>query len=442
MADYKDRIGEIPDTWEAAKAYQYLVLESGSRPSQHVTDNPQDIPSLGGENVDSDGFLIFDNLRYISKDFYQSMPKGKIIDFDILINKDGANTGKIAFAKTKPFPECAVNEHLFIIRNTGAFDQEFIFYFLLSEKGQNQILRKVVGSAQGGINNSFTKGIFIPKPPKPEQTTIAAVLSKVDEAIQAAQATIQAAEKLKKALMQNLLTGKLKPDGTWRAADEFYVDEKFGKVPKGWDIIKGIRITEKITKGQSPKWQGFEYQDSGILFITSENVQNGYIDISEPKYLPVEFHNKIRNSQLEKGDVLINIVGASIGRCAVFDIDIELANVNQAVCVFRPSKNQDSYFLSYYIQNNETQRRLLGTQVETARANLSLSDFRKFKFIIPESIDEQSQIAEKLNQAASIIQSKQTKIETLQRLKKSLMQNLLTGTRRLDVEKVNQILRE
>lgn len=436
--DYQDRLGLLPDDWTAEKGNQHLLLESGMRPSQYVTDKENDIPSLGGENVHEDGFLVFENIRYLSREYYEKMPKGKIQDGDILINKDGANTGKLAFAKKKPFIECAVNEHLFIIRNKGAFNQEFLFYFLFSEKGKNQIQRKIVGSAQGGINISFPKGIFLPKPPKPEQTAIATLLSKVDETIEATQKSIKAAEKLKKALMQNLLTGKLKPDGTWRPEDEFWEDEKFGKVPVGWHIIKGNRITDKITKGQSPKWQGFEYQEEGILFVTSENVRDGYIEIDNPKYLPIEFHNKIKNSQLQKGDILINIVGASIGRCAVFNLDVEYANTNQAVCVFRPDEENDSNFLSYYFQLGYTQQRLLGTQVETARANLSLGDFRKFKFIIPEDPNEQKQIAAKLNEVNSTIEDKQSKIKSLQRLKKSLMQNLLTGKVRLPEEFIKQ----
>lgn len=261
---------------------------------------------------------------------------------------------------------------------------------------------------------------------KAEQTAIANILSKVDEAIASVQNSIASAERLKKSLMQNLLTGKMKPDGTFRTPEEFYTDEKFGKVPVGWEVKKGIEITTKITKGQSPKWQGFEYQNEGILFVTSENIQDGYIDITHPKYLPLEFNKKIKNSQLAKGDVLINIVGASIGRCAVFDLDVKCANTNQAVCVFRPNEDNDSTFLSLYIQDETTQKRLLRTQVETARANLSLSDFRKFKFVVPKK-EEQLAIVRKINTISQNICKREQKVRVLERLKKSLMQNLLTG---------------
>lgn len=73
---------------------------------------------------------------------------------------------------------------------------------------------------------------------KEEQTAIANILSKVDEAIASVQNSIAAAERLKKSLMLNLLTGIMKPDGKLRTPKEFYIDEKFGKVPVGWKVKK------------------------------------------------------------------------------------------------------------------------------------------------------------------------------------------------------------
>jgi len=145
---------------------------------------------------------------------------------------------------------------------------------------------------------------------------------------------------------------------------------------------------------------------------------------------------------LKNGDVLINIVGASIGRCAVYNLNGQLANTNQAVCVFRTNEDNDSNFIAYYLQLEKTQRRLLGSQVETARANLSLGDFRKFKFIIPVEKDEQFLISDQMKKVISLIHSKKEKIQILKKLKKSLMQNLLTGKVRVDVEKINKILEE
>lgn len=313
-------------------------------------------------------------------------------------------------------------------------DNLFIKYWL--EANTEQLLRYAQGTTFKKIRTRAIGNLKIKVPypltneSKSEQAAIASVLSKVDEAIATVQNSIDSAERLKKGLMQNLLTGKMKPDGTFRTPEEFYIDEKFGKIPVGWEVKKGIDITSKITKGQSPKWQGFDYQDQGILFVTSENIQDGYIDISNPKYLPLEFNAKIRNSQLRKGDVLINIVGASIGRCAIFDLNVDVANTNQAVCLFRPNDENDSVFLSLYLQDETVRKRLFRTQVETARANLSLSDFRKFKFVIPKK-QEQIKIANAIMHYNDEIKNLKAKIDVLSKLKKSLMQNLLTGKVRI-----------
>lgn len=334
----------------------------------------------------------------------------------------------------------------FIIR--FRFDQHIVYpkyllYLLLLSENRNKVVARGQVLANTNINQKGLGSIAVNIIKSlDEQKAIAGILSKVDEAIEAVENSIKSAERLKKSLMQNLFTGKMRPDGSWRSEDDFYEDEKFGRIPKGWHIIKGNKITDKITKGQSPKWQGFDYQDTGILFVTSENVRDGYIDVTSPKYLPVEFNDKIKNSQLSKGDVLINIVGASIGRCAVFNLDVDYANTNQAVCVFRTNSGNDSYFISFYLQTSYNQNRLLGTQVETARANLSLGDFRKFKFVIPEKKEEQEEIASVIKTVTSTVEAKINKIAKLKSLKKSLMQNLLTGKVRVDVEKVNRILEE
>lgn len=197
-------------------------------------------------------------------------------------------------------------------------------------------------------------------------------------------------------------------------------------VPNGWSQLKGKEITAKITKGSSPKWQGFDYQKEGTLFVTSENVRDGFLDISSPKYLPLEFNQKLKNSQLEKGDILINIVGASIGRSCQFDIENQSANINQAVCLFRTNELVKSEFIFQFLQHSTTINKLLGTQSESARPNLSLSDMRDFVFSIP-PLPEQRKIAKILSTWDKAISTTERLIDNSKQQKKALMQQLLTG---------------
>jgi len=149
-------------------------------------------------------------------------------------------------------------------------------------------------------------------------------------------------------------------------------------------IIEGRDLTKLITKGSSPKWQGFDYSKEGTLFVTSENVLLGKIDISSPKYLPLAFHEKQKRSQLRRNDVLINIVGASIGRAAVFNAHVKNANINQAVALVRTIEGViEPEYLVQYLLEETNMKRLLNKKSDTARANLSLKDIADFKFHVP-----------------------------------------------------------
>ncbi|MFR5786086.1 MAG: hypothetical protein ACLUHE_02425 [Christensenellales bacterium] len=103
-----------------------------------------------------------------------------------------------------------------------------------------------------------------------------------------------------------------------------------------------------ITKGASPKWQGVDYCEKGTLFVTSENVRECYLDLSKRKYLDDKINEIQPRSILKRNDILINIVGASIGRAAVYDCD-ELANINQAVALVRVdfSRINQTYLMTF-----------------------------------------------------------------------------------------------
>lgn len=182
-------------------------------------------------------------------------------------------------------------------------------------------------------------------------------------------------------------------------------------------------LSELITKGASPSWQGFNYTDdpSQTLFLTSENVKNGYIDLSSPKYIEDKFNTKQKRSIVHKGDFLINIVGASIGRAAQFNLNCK-ANMNQAAALVRINDNRirDKYLLTY-LNSDKAQLMYDSMKSDTGRANLSLKDISELSILLP-SIEEQL-IFEKV--VAQIDKSKATvqkALDETQLLFDSLMQ--------------------
>lgn len=176
-----------------------------------------------------------------------------------------------------------------------------------------------------------------------------------------------------------------------------------------------------ITKGASPKWQGIDYCDKGTLFVTSENVREGYIDLSKRKYLPDEINRILPRSMLQRNDVLINIVGASIGRAAIFESD-ELANINQAVAVVRLKKDAlDLRFLITFLNSEEAEKAYGVMKKGGARDNLSLQNISDL--LIPvATMQEQQHYSAFVSQVDKSKLSIQQSIEKLETLKKSLMQ--------------------
>lgn len=201
------------------------------------------------------------------------------------------------------------------------------------------------------------------------------------------------------------------------------------KIPEGWCVKKGAEIATLITKGASPKWQGFEYCTNGVLFVTSENVRDGFLDVSNPKFLPIEFSTKQKRSSLHKGDILINIVGASIGRSCIYNQDVQ-ANINQAVCLFRVNSLNYNLYVNLYLSLPQTIQTLLETQTESARPNLSLKDISNLNFLLP-PLSEQEKIAGILSRWDDGIEKLSALIEKKKIQKKALMQQLLTGKHRL-----------
>ena len=137
-----------------------------------------------------------------------------------------------------------------------------------------------------------------------------------------------------------------------------------------------------------------------------------------------------KKSILKNGDVLTNIVGASIGRTAIFNMD-DVANINQAVCLIRC--NHDLLFneyLMYLLNSPFTKQHLHDNEVNNARANLSLGFFRSLSIPLPE-LTEQIKVVEKIKEFHIETQKLeaiyQKKLLALEELKKSVLAKAFAG---------------
>ena len=328
-----------------------------------------------------------------------------------------------------------VNNHAHILKPKANYNFNYIFYQL----EHKNIVPFINGSTREKLNQSDLRAILIPIPENAkEQTAIATILSKVDEAIEATKQSIKAAERLKKTLMQNLLTGKLKPDGIWRTEDEFQMT-KIGLLPKEW-LVKTVKnISTQVTDGEHTTP---ERSESGYYLLSARNIKNSYLDLSNVDYVLEKELRKIqRRCNPQFGDILVSCSG-TIGNVCIVPEGLDAGMVRSAALIKLKKDEIESEFAELVFQSFNLQNQMKTSVASSVQGNIFQGAIKKLRIPYPPTIEERNLITDKINGIAVIIERKQTKIQTLQRLKKSLMQNMLTGKVRLDVEFINKIISE
>ncbi len=198
------------------------------------------------------------------------------------------------------------------------------------------------------------------------------------------------------------------------------------EIPEDWVWCRLGEICNNITKGSSPKWQGVNYVDEGkgILYITSKNVDSFKIDLTKATYVEEKFNEIEPRSILKKGDILTNIVGASIGRTALFDLDV-VANINQAVCILRiEHTNIDKNYLIYLMNSDFALKMMSDSQFAPGRANLSMGNIATFLIPLP-PLAEQHRIVAKIDSLMQVCTALDASIESSVRTNEALLQQVL-----------------
>lgn len=404
---------DIPNSWRLAHlatitlgvpSKQYQILESEVKQIGRF-------PVISQSKAYSIGFTNCEEKLYHHEDpvviFGDHTTEIKFVDFDFVVGADGVK----------------IFEPI-----TSVITAKFLFYVL---QFYSRDLHKVGGYSR---HYKFIKDNPIPLPPLAEQERIVAkieelmpLVAKYDEEEQRLSAlNTNFPEMLRKSILQQAVQGKLTArDPSDEPASELlkriqaekakliaegkvyrekelkdvFDDDIPFDIPDQWEWCKLGELTRLITKGSSPSWQGVAYttEDKGILFVTSENVGVENMLLEKRKYVEAKFNEMHPSSILQKGDLLTNIVGASIGRTALFNEDIENANVNQAVCIIRLVNTCLSDYLLMYLNSATAIKIMTDKSVDSARANLSLTSVTNLLIPIP-PLNEQKRIVERVEE--------------------------------------------
>tara|TARA_B100001057_G_scaffold499428_1_gene610053 strand:- start:4263 stop:5561 length:1299 start_codon:yes stop_codon:yes gene_type:complete len=195
------------------------------------------------------------------------------------------------------------------------------------------------------------------------------------------------------------------------------------------NVTKLKYLTSKINGGLTPKGGGNIYRDEGIKFIREQNIYDGILLLDGIVHIPHEVHEKMKNSKVKKGDVLLNMTGGSVGRCCSIEDDGEY-NINQHISIIRPLENLNSKFLEYYLRSTWGKNQTYYYMESSGKEGLSSKKIKNY--LIPViDINEQLTIVEnintKLKKTELLIEKEEKKINLIESLINDYMVNYLTG---------------
>ena len=185
-------------------------------------------------------------------------------------------------------------------------------------------------------------------------------------------------------------------------------EEKPFPLPIGWSWIRLSTILRKIGAGSTPLGGKEVYLQEGVPFLRSQNVWNEGLRLDDVAFISAEIHAKMLGTNVRAGDLLFNITGASIGRCAIVPADFIEGNVSQHVTIIRPISSTILNFLHLVLISPYIQQAVMSVQVGVSREGLSIAKLGQFLIPIP-PISEQHRIVAKVDELMALCDQIETR---------------------------------
>ncbi|HAX97756.1 MAG TPA: restriction endonuclease [Candidatus Atribacteria bacterium] len=422
-------IGIIPEDWEVDLLVNNVTkVGSGITPrGGEKVYKKEGIPFIRSQNIGW-GKLLLDDVVYIDSITHSSFKETEIKLYDILLNITGASIGRCAIADEK-IKNGNVNQHVCIIRTVKEkINPFYLGYLLLSQSGQSQIDSFQAGGNRQGLNFEQIKSFKIHIPPLHEQTAITNALSDIDALIESLEKVIIKKRNIKQGAMQQLLTGKKRlpgfgGDGISRKG---YKQTEVGIIPEDWDVVRLGDVCSKIIDGthRTPN-----YINDGIPFYSVENVTNN--DFFNTKFISKQEHYQlIKRCKPEKGDILLTRIG-TLGLTKLINWEVE-ASIYVSLALLKLNSLINNNYLYVFTKSkqfiNNVEKRSL---INAIPQKINMEEICKISIVVPTNKEEQTAIAEVLSDMDSEIEALEKKLNKYKKVKQGMMQELLTGKKRL-----------
>jgi type I restriction enzyme S subunit len=410
----------IPEGWEINELGSICRIKKGVQFNKVDLSNSGQYPCING-GIEPSGYSELWNTP----------------ENTITISEGGNSCGYVNFLTTKFWS----GGHCYsLIELSEKIENDFLYQAL---KGRQDLIMDLrVGSGLPNIQQKAIKQFeFLTPKSNTEQTQIATILSKVDEAITQTEQLIAKYTRIKTGLMQDLLTKGIDENGNIRSEETHeFKDSPLGRIPKEWECVDITRYTKDKDGAIKPGPFGSSvkkeyYTKKGYKIYGQEQVIANNADIGN-YFIDTKKYKSLYAFRVEAGDVLLSCVG-TIGSVLIIPNEFKEGIINPRLIKFSldPKKANISFFAEY-LKHSSINIQLINLATGGTMPVLNKKIVLSLRFLYP-PLEEQNRIDEKWKAISNYIGNEKRKLSKLQSLKIGLMQDLLSGKVR-----VNHLIKE
>jgi type I restriction enzyme S subunit len=388
---------------------QVEVISGTHVKSDKVSDDSSKTPYLTGpDDFDERGFSVTK---------YAEDPSSFCEPGDTLVTVKGSGCGKTTFASER----VAISRQLKALRPKDDLDPQYLYYWLQIKKELLSILAQ--GTSIPGLSISDLTTLQISLPSLPEQRRIGNILSTVDEQIQQTDEMIEKSIELKEGLVQSLVFYGPDHDDT----QSVQLGPAQTEIASSWDVASLNDVSKRVQYGSSESLS----KEGEYPIFRMNNIENGRMVDSPMKYTDLS-PEKAEKYRVERGDILVNRTNSIelVGKCGIFDLEGYYVFASYLIRIQTTDK-MNPYFLNYYLNSHTGQGILTAYATRGAsQANINATSLKSVNVPLPPR-DVQDRIVDQIQTVEQKIAEEREHKHHLQDLKRGLMQDLLTGRKRV-----------
>jgi len=344
------------------------------------------------------------------------------LETEDLLVCEGGDIGRTAIWRGER-NDCLYQNHLHRLRRIrDDVHPLFVMYWLWAGMTQLNVYEGAGNKTTiPNLSRSRLGEFEIPLPPLVEQKKIAAVLLKLQRAIELQDKIIQALRDLKKSTMQHVFTHGLRGEKTKMT--------EIGEIPESWNVVLFAQILEGSLYGLSVRGQ-----KKGTYPILRMNCQvDGRVELTNLQYVDLNAAT-FSKYRLEDGDLLFNRTNSHdlVGRTAIFHVDRKVVFASYLIRLRLDTAVVSPDFINYYLNMSKVQNRVRALASKgVSQSNISASKLNNFKVLLPDRIGEQEDVVGALASLDRRLQANEYKKSNLQSLFKTLLNKLMIGNIRV-----------